>query len=204
LNHSHAWLRTRAPFVALICAVAWASNACYTVPKRPGASVETVSTGKLERKNPIDVVVAPIENASSNENAPVDEMRQALQAGLVKRRYSPLAPEYVDKQIVDAAYKPGALHEDAVFRLKIERWDDSLWELHTALIVKAQAHMIDPDDVAGGDLWTGKIDHRYEFGQWKDKFTTDDALRRYACDQIASEILAALPPRNAAPGSPAH
>lgn len=202
MNHSHESPRARFLTAALISACGLASSACYSVPKRPGASVDTVSSGKLERKNPIDVVIAPIENASTNENAPIEDMRQALQTGLVKRRYSPLAPEYVEKQVVDAAYKPGALHEDAVFKLKIERWDESMWDVHTALIVKAQAHMIDPEDPSGGDLWTGKIDHRYEFGQWKDKFTTDAALRRYACEQIANEILAALPARTATPAPP--
>jgi hypothetical protein len=180
--------------------------ACYTVKSPPGATVQTVSTGKLEKKNPIEVVLAPIQNASPNENAPLDELRDAFQRELVKRRYSPLSRESVDKALVDAAYKTGSLQEEAVMRVKVERWDTSLWETHTALLVKVDVHMIDAKDPSAGDLWSGKIDHRYEFGAYREKFNSDEALLQFACRQIADEILAALPARTTGPGteSPGH
>jgi hypothetical protein len=175
------------------------------MPVRRGGTVETVSTGKLEKKNPIDVVMAPIDNASGNEGVPLEDLRAAFQRALVKRRYSPLGLEYVDKTVVDAAYKNGTLQEEAVMRVKIEKWDESLWETHTALVIKAEAHMIDPQDPSG-DLWSGKIDHRYEFGSYREKFSTDQSLRKFACEQIVNEIMSALPVRTTAPGvtSPGH
>jgi hypothetical protein len=206
LKPSPSFRSVRAISITITCASSLLLSACYTVKQPPGATVQTVSTGKLEKKNPIDVVLAPIENASSNENAPLEELRDAFQRELVKRRYSPLSRESVDKALVDAAYKNGSLQEEAVLRVKIERWDSSLWESHTALLVKAEVHMLDARDSSDGDLWTGKIDHRYEFGAYREKFGSDEALLEFACRQIADEILAALPARTTAPGttSPGH
>jgi len=198
LNQRTSFRSVRAGLIAA-GAASFALAACYTVHQPAGATVQTVSTGKLEKKNPLEVVLAPIDNASNNENAPLDDLREAFQRELVKRRYSPLALEYVDKTLVDAAYKPGALQEEAVLRVKIERWDSSLWESHTALLIKAEAHMIDAKDSAAGDLWTGKIDHRYEFGAYREKFSSDRALLEFACRQIADEMLAALPARATGP-----
>jgi hypothetical protein len=171
------------------------------MPTKRGVTVETSSTGKLEKRNPIDVVVAPIENESKNEAAPLADLRAAFQHGLVKARYSPLSLELVDSKVVDDVYKPGALQEDADLVVKIERWDTSLWDTHSALLIKAEVRMIDPKEPAGGVLWTGKIDHRYEFGAYRNKYNTDAAMSHFVCEEIASEILAALPPRTTAPGS---
>lgn len=178
--------------------------ACTSIPRRPGGTIETVPSGKLEMKSPIDVAVAPIENASGVKGIPLAMLRESFHKGLVKRRYSPLGLEYTDRKVVDAAYKPGSLQEEAVLQIKIERWDTSLWASHDALTIKAEARLIDAQDPKGGDLWIGRVEQRFDFGQDRERFATEDPMWRFACDQIASEVLAALPARNAAPGHAAH
>ena len=176
-----------------------ALGACNELPRQRGGSVETVATGKLEKKAPIDVVVAPIENSTGQKSVPVAMLRDAFQQGLVRRRYSPLAPEYVDRKVVDAAYHPGALKEEATLLVTIEHWDDSLWEARNALIVKARARLVDAQDPAAAQLWAGWIDRRFDFGNEREGFSTQAALVRHACEQIASEMLAALPARSPGP-----
>lgn len=201
MNHPHAFRSLRVAVLALTCASGLTFTSCYQMPTRRGVTVETTSTGKLEQKNPLDIVVAPIENASGNARVPVEDLRAAFQLGLVKRRYSPLSLESVDKQVIDEVYTAGALHEDADLRVKIESWNDSLWETHTALIIKAEVRMVDTQDPSAGDLWTGKVNHRYEFGPYRDKYSSDQALLQFACNEIVSEILSALPARSTAPGT---
>lgn len=173
--------------------------ACNDLPKRPGGSVETVHSGQLERSSPIDVVVAPVENASGRKGVPLAALREAFHKGLVKRRYSPLALEYVDRKVVNAAYTPGALKEEAVLQVTIEAWDDSLWESRGALTVKARARLLDAEGASGGPLWTGTVDHRFDIGVQGEPLASLDARMRQACERIAGELLAALPARSPAP-----
>lgn len=173
-----------------------ALGSCTSIPERRGATVETHSAGRLEMKNPIDIVVAPVENTAGVKGVPIVALRESFQKGLVKRRYSPLALEYVDRKVVNAAYRPGSLNEEAVLQITVEQWDTSLWDSHSALNIKVQARMLDAANPGGGDLWSGRIDRRFELGPEREQFSTEEALVRHACEKIAAEVLAALPARN--------
>ena len=190
-------LPRRTSLLALTCAAALA--ACNELPRRRGESVQTVSSGKLEKRNPIDLVVAPIENAKGNKSVPLASLREAFQKGLVRRRYSPLALEYVDRKVVDAAYTPGSLKEEAVLQVTVESWDTSLLDTRGALIVKAHARLVDAENPTNGQLWGGFIDHRFDLEGVREQFSTQAALLEYACGQIAEEVLAALPARSTGP-----
>jgi hypothetical protein len=146
------------------------------------------------------VVVAQVENESGNVKLPAAMLRSAFHQGLVKRRYSPLALEYVDRKSGDEEYRRGSLQEEAVLEIRVERWDTRLWEANSALLVKLDAHLIDAKDPSGGELWSGRIDRRFDFGLERNQFPTQEALLRHVCTQIATEMLAALPARHARPG----
>ncbi len=195
--------RSRLPrpsfLLALACTAALA--ACNDLPRRRGEAVETVSAGKLEKRNPIDVVVAPIENITGQKDVPVAALREAFQKGLARRRYSPLALEYVDSKVVDAAYTPGSLKEEAVLQVTVETWDASLLDVRGAITIKARARLVDAENPTNGQLWAGFIDHRFELEAQREKFSTQAALLRQACEQIADEVLAALPARSPGPGN---
>ncbi len=179
----------RTSWIALACAATLA--ACNELPRRRGESVE--------KRNPIDLVVAPVENATGDKSVPLASLREAFQKGLVRRRYTPLALEYVDRKVVDAAYTPGSLKEEAVLQVTIEAWDKTLLDTRGALLVKAHARLIDAENPTNGQLWGGFIDHRFDLEAEREQFSTEAALLDYACGRIAEEVLAALPARNTGP-----
>lgn len=192
------FLRVAASCTAVLACVALA--ACSSIPKRPGSSVETISPATVGARSPVDVVVAPIANPTNTASLPGEALRESFHDGLVKRRYSPLALTYVDRKVVDAAYKPGSLQEEAVLQVTVERWDDSLWDTHRALTIKISARLIDATSSTGADLWAGRLERRFDVDQTGESTLGAAGLMRRACESIAAELLAALPARDPAPG----
>jgi hypothetical protein len=189
--------------VVLVASLAFAGvlAACNELPHRRGEAVETSTNAKLDQQKPVDVVVAPVENVTGRKDLPLAAMREAFEKGLVRRRYSPLATEYVDRRVVDAAYTPGSLQEEAVLQVTIETWDATLLETRGALIVKARARLLDARNPTNGQLWTGAIDHRFDLEADREHYSTKAAMLQHACEKIAEEILAALPARSAGPAN---
>lgn len=187
--------RILVPVLSLVCL----ATACNQLPKRPGEFVATQKGSTLEQKSPIEVAVAPITDSSGNADLPRAELRRAFQGALVKRRYSPIALDLVDSKVVDAAYRPGALEEQAVLLLDVQRWDTHLWGTRNVIEVTIRARMVDPANPAG-ELWSGVLEKRFDFADVQDQFTTESALRRHACETIAGELLEAMPARQPTPG----
>lgn len=178
-------------------------GACRDVAPAPGKGVvATRSTGPL----PIDVAVLPIVNSTgkSDGSVPASAMREAFQKKLVEQRYSPLALDFVDKNVVDASYRPETPSDQAVLKIQLEKWDTSQWETHNAISVRLVAHLVDASSAgasSASDLWTGTVDQRFDFGSDADRFTTESARMTYACQQIAGTVLARLPARQPKPGA---
>ena len=200
---SHTIVRNPSSFLrgSLALLLVASLAACNELPKRRGQQVETASNAKLEQQKPVDVVVAPVENGTKSKDVPLAAMREAFEKGLVRRRYSPLATEYVDRRVVDASYTPGPLKEEAVLQVTIETWDTSLLESRGALIVKARARLLDAKDPASGQMWSGAIDHRFDLNANRENFSTRSAMMQHACEKVAEEVLAALPARSSGPSN---
>ena len=178
------------PFIAFsLCLGACQSSA----PVPLGKGVETQGLAKLLEKNPVDVAVAPIQNAAGRD-VPASVLRACFQQELVSRRYSPLALDFVDRNVVDASYTPGASNEQAVMLIEIERWDTSLFKTHNAISTRMQVRMLDAQ--SGEELWTGRVDGRYDFGSALGNLPTESARVQHACKTIAAEILEKLPARD--------
>lgn len=175
------------------------ASACNSLPKRPGESVETAKGSTLEQRNPIEIAIAPISDSSGNAELPRAELRSAFQGALVARRYSPLALELVDSKVVNAAYHPGALEEQAVLLVDVQRWDTHLWSTRDVIEVTIGARMVDPSNPSGV-LWSGVLEKRFDFAEMHEKLTTEAALRRHACETIAAALLEAMPAHQATPG----
>ena len=88
-----------------------------------------------------------------------------------------------------------------MLQIEIQGWDTSLLEARAAISVKARARLVDAEDPAKAELWSGFIDHRFDFEADREKYPAREAFQRYICTRIADELLAALPAREAAPGS---
>lgn len=188
--------RILVPVLALFCS----ATACNTMPKRPDENVTAAKGSTLEQKSPIDVAVAPIGDSSGNAELPRAELRSAFQAALVGRRYSPIALDLVDSKVVNASYRPGALEEQAVLLIDVERWDTHLWSTHNVIETTIRARMVDPANPAG-ELWSGRLDKRFDFTDVQEQYTTEGALRKHACLAIAAELLGAMPARQATPAA---
>lgn len=185
------------PIFALVL-TAFAFTACNDIPKNRGSAVKSTDARGVQEQSPIEVAVAPVVNASG-ANVPMIDLRSSFQKELVVRRYSPLALEYVDRKVVDAAYTPGASQESATLMITVERWDTSLWTSHGAITARMTASLLDARN-GGAVLWSATTDQRYDFLQQNEKLTTEGARVRLACDSIAADLLARLPARTARPG----
>lgn len=202
-------LRLLLPLLAL----ALVAPACRSLPTPRGNTVQTLYDGPLEQVAPVDIVVAPVENRSQDASVPLDLLRESFQRALIKRRYSPLAVEYVDQAMrrsgagdpagggaVEAAYRPGSLGEDAVLRVIVRSWDDSLFDSHATLTAELDAYMIDSS--GGPELWAGRVSKRVNLTANRTRASTDRILMGFGCDELAEELLAAMPARTAKPGRP--
>ncbi len=147
------------------------------------------------------MAIAPITDSSGNAALPRTELRSAFQSALVRRRYTPIALDLVDSKVVNAAYRPGALEEQAVLLLDVQRWDTHLWDTRSVIEVTIHARMVSPENPSG-ELWSGVFEKRCDFGDIQDQYTTESALRRHACEAIANELLEAMPARQPVPGKP--
>lgn len=172
--------------------------ACNDIPKTRGSAVRTTDKERVQTQSPIEVAVAPVVNASG-ASLPSSELRSSFQTELVDRRYSPLALDFVDRKVVDAAYTPGAAQENATLLITVEKWDTSLWSTHGAITTRMTASLLDAKG-AGEVLWSATTDQRYDFLQQNEHLSTEGARVKNACDAIAADLLARLPARTPRPG----
>lgn len=181
--------------LALVLAVSFASCG----PTRPPRGLDNpeIIVGSLEQVNPLDIVVLPIQNNTGREGLPLAQLRQAFHAGLVRQRYSPLSLDFVDSKVVEAAYTPGALEEQAIMQVFVNSWDDSQWRSMSRLHVQAEVYLLDsrnPDPRQ--PLWGGKVDRRIDLANATPGLPNSAAALNRAVEQFAQDVLASLPPRD--------
>jgi hypothetical protein len=168
------------------------STACKTTPTPVGIGTRSEGAVKIMERAPIDIAVLPVVN-NAGKNVPVKLVRGSFQQGLVERHYSPLALDYVDRNITEASYKPGASQEQAVCTIEITRWDTSLWETHNALQIDLVVRIVDA--VSGSELWKGTVNKRFDLGPEIDNLPTETQRMQRASDILAAEVLQKLPVR---------
>jgi len=184
----------RSPLAVLFVASLLGFAACKSTPQGPpGVNVRTSGDQDVTLKAPIDVAILPIANLTGGA-APTDDLRTAFQRVLVARKYSPLAFEYVDRNITEASYTPGASQEHAVMSIELTSWNTSLWETHNSVEAGLRVRLLDAG-TGGTDLWKAETNRRFEFGTAFDRLPTDAARMKLVCDTIATEILERLPAR---------
>ena len=188
--------RTRAISSVLLLALL---GACQELPHHPGRKVQILQQNGLEAANPSDVAVAPVEIEKEGVKVPDHLLREVIGDALVRRRYTPLAIEYVDSRVVDASYQSGTLGEDAVCRLIVHDWDERAWDTGRVLKVDLEMRMVDSRDPEGRVLWSARYPGQVDV-TGAESHMTQDALYRHAIEQIAIELAGALPPRDTSPG----
>ncbi|GEM_PF-1304811 len=187
--------------------------ACQTTPTLRGSGVETTSIGDLASVNPVDIAVLPIEVAPGASEAPVSMIRASSAKALVRRKYSPLAMDVVDETIAqeapqgtqgggvqEASYSPGALGEDALLEVIVERWDMPDWTALRSIDAALTARLIDPRDPTGPVLWEARLDRQFRFSLESGTASSTDRDLRAACDDILRILISTLPGRTLEPG----
>lgn len=187
--------------VATLCLAATLSLGTLSScgPTRPprGLDNPNLVVGPLATVNPLDIVVLPITNNTGRDNLPVDEIRKSFHAGLVRQRYSPLSLTYVDERVVDAAYAPGTLQEQAILQVIIHEWDDTQWSSRQRLRIAGEVYLLDarnPDPRQ--PLWGGKVDRRVDLFQDSPGLSSTSVAISHAVQRFAGDVLASLPPRD--------
>lgn len=184
-------------------------TACHTTPILKGVGVETHSIGDLAAVNPVDVAVLPVVLADGVSGVPIGMIRTASAKALVRRRYSPLAMGAVDETIAmasaqgvdaggvqEASYSPGALGEDAVLEVVVERWDMPNWGALRSIDAKLTARLINPRDPMGPVLWEARMDREFRFSLESGMASSTDRDLRNACDEILVTLISTLPGRS--------
>ncbi len=187
------------PLTTLAC-LGLLALGCQDLPSRPrGHDVQVIGTQGLSQANPNDIAIAPLEIADADALVPEPELRTAFQKALIQRRYSPLALEAVDRQVIDAAYRPGDLREDAVLQIVIERWDTSLWNTSDQIDAAVSVRLLDARGTTGSPLWEAKLERiLYGYEAPGSSVSSVPTLQRI-CDRFAGDLMAALPLREAVP-----
>jgi len=191
-----------------------AISSCRSLPEVPGTSVrELYSEGGMAAKSPVDIVVAPIMVEANVGTVPSQALRTAFAEALVRRRYSPLSPEYISSTLegmeatpdsagapIPASYSPGTLGEDAVLRIVVKNWDTTFWKTERRLGVTIDAWMIDSTDPLGTELWGARYDSSLDMSLMQNRYLTNETLMQHCCGEVARELMDCMPARTARPG----
>lgn len=185
---------TPRPLQVALAFVVVAGLACQDLPQRRGNQVRIIQQGALEDLNPADVAVAPIQLMAEGLEVPELLLREAVQEALLRRRYSPLALDYVDSRVTEAGYTYGELGENAVCQILVHKWDERYWDTGRMLDVDLEMRMIDPRDPEGPALWVAQLPYLIDVTSEEQQFP-GQSLYRHAVRAIATELVSPLPRR---------
>jgi hypothetical protein len=196
--------RTSARILACLALVV--AGACTTTTP---TDEEPDFRGAIERLNelqPVDVAVAPVRDQTGSQRVPLDVFRTAFIETMIERRYTPLAPTYVDANWVESSFK-GTPPPDALLVVAVTKWDPS--RLYSTGRVEATADVVlfEGGDTTGRVLWQRTFADEVDLGDGRGNppgAGTDlipKAVRTFA--QHALSVLPMRDPVAARTGAPA-
>jgi hypothetical protein len=128
------------------------TSACTATVPQDEESNDPREFKRLVALQPSDVAVAPIRDRTSTQRVPLDLFRDAFVNTLIERRYSPLAPGYVDANWVEASFK-GTPPPDALLVVSVTSWDASHLYSTGLVEVAADVALFQGGDTTGTVLW---------------------------------------------------
>jgi len=136
--------------------------ACNT----PRHSEDTTARGaivRLQELQPTDIAVAPVRDQTDSQKVPLDIFRGAFIETLIERRYSPLAPGYVDANWVEASFK-GTPPPDALMVVALKSWDPTHLFSTGKVLAAADVVLFEGGDTTGRVLWQRSLKHEVDLG----------------------------------------
>ncbi len=98
--------------------------AACQVPAEDVPNSEPVTVRVLQQRAPANIAVLRFEVEPTAGLVPVEELRGQARQALMDRGFSPLAPEYVDREVAARPAASVRLPEAGVLALRVGRWND--------------------------------------------------------------------------------
>lgn len=180
--------------------------ACQT-PEPVVVNATFVATPAFDSRSPSNVAVLPIEDGTS-DGAPqrhLQFIRDEVRRQLKDRLFTSLSSNYVDAALskvarpapgesilVPATLQKLAGHaaEDAVFALRVDKWDESMLFVDRKLWFQFQAVLMGSDGV---QLWSGTIAGEIKAGGAGASPRDRDGMARSCAELAVREMLNRLP-----------
>jgi len=160
-------------------------------------------------RSPADVAVLPVEDGTPNGSAArlLTLLRQEVMRQLPDRLFSPIAPQIVDASLRNAPTPPagqsilvpatlqkmaGHAAEDAVFALRVDKWDEGRLQVDRKVWFQFQAALVGADGV---QLWSGSIQGEIKAGGLGPAPRDRDGMARSCVELAVREMLLQLPRR---------
>jgi hypothetical protein len=113
---------------------------------------------RLQELQPSDVAVAPVLDRTDGQRVPTDLFRRSFVESLIERRYSPLAPGYVDANWIEASFK-GTPPPDALLVVSVTAWNPSHLFSNGKVSATAEVLLYEGGDTTGALLWQATLAH---------------------------------------------
>jgi hypothetical protein len=189
----------RIPVRIIGCALALSLSALGCASTREQREENSAVRGSFERLQelqPTDIAVAQVRDKTEDQRVPLDLFRKAFIDTLVERRYSPLAPAYVDENWREASFK-GTPPPDALLVVAVTAWNPS--HLYSTGEVEAAADVVlfEGGDTTGRVLWQVSMEREVDLGDGRGNPPApgQDLIPR-AVRLFAQEALKELPKRD--------
>jgi hypothetical protein len=186
-----------ARILATVLAVSLTALACNAIRKdKDDASGGRDANARLEEIQPTDVAVAPVRDQTDAQRVPLDVFRTAFIETLIERRYSPLAPDYVDANWVEASFR-GTPPPDALLVIAVTAWDPSHLFSTGKIGAAGDVVLFEGGDTTGRVLWKRTMKHEVDLGDGRGNppAVGQDLIPR-AVRKFAQAVLSDLPMRD--------
>jgi hypothetical protein len=161
------------------------STACTTSGRGPKEAEVRGEVERLGELQPVDVAVAPVRDQTNAQRVPLEVFRSAFVESLIERRYSPLAPSYVDANWVEASFK-GTPPPDALLVVAVTSWDPTHLLSTGKVYATADVVLFEGADTTGRVLWQRTVAEAVEMGDGRGtppppgRDLVPEAVRRFA------------------------
>lgn len=153
---------------------------------------------RLRELQPADVAVAPVRDQTNSQRVPLEVFRNAFVETLIERRYSPLAPRYVDANWVEASFR-GTPPPDGLLVVAVTAWDPSHLFSTGKVAATADVVLFEGGDTTGRVLWQQTLTREVDLGDGRgNPPAAGEDLIPVAVRKFAQEALQSLPMRDPA------
>lgn len=188
--------RFLAPILACSAFLAPFGVACQVTPEVEQGPPVRGALDRLSVLQPTDVAVAQVRDQTRGQRVPLDLFRSAFVETLIERRYSPLAPSYVDSNMVEATFK-GTPPPDGLLVVSVTAWDPTHLFSTGKVAAAADVVLFEGGDTTGRVLWQLTLDHEVDLGDGRgNPPPSGQDLIPVAVRQFAQKALQALPMRD--------